>query len=437
MAFRIPNSLASFDAKLKITRANEVSEVSIQSTSRKLVAPLQKSQVASDEDLSRELSKNEPDLLSFIAVAFSYNIPIIELGLPTGLTALPGIPHNQRRSYCLGIGRSSILELHHLRDSEIKSLLQQQSAENFSPLVGLKMNVKSSLDSEALRALKQELRILGHVKLKHHENIVQVLFIGFDNAFNPILGLKFAEFGALHDVLLSRSLETNESLAFSLALDIATGLSALHACGIVHGDIKPGNVLVYKDPVRKAMAKIADFSDSMFVQDLVGRRWQPLGGTNSWRAPECFDGKSIYDPFKSDMYSFGLCVLAILAPGDVTAKGSPTACFLDRMLWDRDEREKEVREFKNLSDTGVINSANGWLDRYASNNATKGLSHLIALSCLNRVPERRMTSTSILTLISADRMNDSQSNRLREMSVALVPTCPFTVNSDAVLLTKQ
>ncbi|KAH9208697.1 kinase-like domain-containing protein, partial [Leptodontidium sp. 2 PMI_412] len=46
----------------------------------------------------------------------------------------------------------------------------------------------------------------------------------------------------------------------SIALNIARGLSALHQCGVIHGDMKPENVLIFYKP--ELHAKIADFSHS-------------------------------------------------------------------------------------------------------------------------------------------------------------------------------
>lgn len=43
--------------------------------------------------------------------------------------------------------------------------------------------------------------------------------------------------------------------------DVAAGLSALHGCGVVHGDVKLDNVPVFPDTTRStgALAKVADF----------------------------------------------------------------------------------------------------------------------------------------------------------------------------------
>lgn len=51
--------------------------------------------------------------------------------------------------------------------------------------------------------------------------------------------------------------------------DVASGLSALHTCGIVHGDIKLDTVLVSpsRDTPAKAIAKVADFGHAFVLND--------------------------------------------------------------------------------------------------------------------------------------------------------------------------
>jgi serine/threonine protein kinase len=58
--------------------------------------------------------------------------------------------------------------------------------------------------------------------------------------------------------------ERNSSLPFatkkSIALDIARGIAALHDSGVIHGDMKPENVLIFYIP--EFHAKITDFIHS-------------------------------------------------------------------------------------------------------------------------------------------------------------------------------
>lgn len=111
--------------------------------------------------------------------------------------------------------------------------------------------------------------------------------------------------------------------ALGFIADIADGLSALHMCGVVHGDLKPENVLLFDDPGEKGslIAKLGDFgfSNIDFLNEPV------RGRTEHWDAPERLDGcpESItveaenleWPKIACDVYSFGLIVGFIALEG--------------------------------------------------------------------------------------------------------------------------
>ncbi|KAF5565795.1 TKL kinase [Fusarium phyllophilum] len=109
-----------------------------------------------------------------------------------------------------------------------------------------------------------------------------------------------------------------------LTLDVAMGIRALHDCDIVHGDVKPDNVLIYgyftrdKDEDRHYLAKLADFGCALFKQDFEQQHEYYLG-TPRYNAPEICgwtkdtDEESlskkipVFTRYKAaDCYSFGL-----------------------------------------------------------------------------------------------------------------------------------
>lgn len=87
----------------------------------------------------------------------------------------------------------------------------------------------------------------------------------------------------------------------SIALDIARGLSALHQCGVIHGDMKPENVLIFFKP--ELHAKIADFSHSFLD---TGRTRKLVGGSYIYAAPEWRTSAPTGELLRTDIYSFGL-----------------------------------------------------------------------------------------------------------------------------------
>ena len=114
-----------------------------------------------------------------------------------------------------------------------------------------------------------------------------------------------------------------QKLAF--CIDVAHGLEALHACDIIHGDVKCENVLVFEDTPsdeglsnsqeRQLVCKLTDFGYSHLDASSNGFS---LGGSPPWNAPECFSGTyfKIETAKRTDVYSFGLLVWRLMLDGD-------------------------------------------------------------------------------------------------------------------------
>ena len=82
--------------------------------------------------------------------------------------------------------------------------------------------------------------------------------------------------------------------------------------GIVHGDIKPKNVLVFKDAVtRKITVKVADFGYSTLTVGQSGKVLLPK--SRPWNAPEHHFGElAAHEAKKTDVYSFGMLCFWLL-----------------------------------------------------------------------------------------------------------------------------
>ncbi|KXZ53260.1 hypothetical protein GPECTOR_7g1154 [Gonium pectorale] len=90
-------------------------------------------------------------------------------------------------------------------------------------------------------------------------------------------------------------------------LEVAQGMAHLHSAGLVHGDLKPANVLLKSNSrdVREFVAKVSDFGVTRAMADGVNQATVSTSdwGTVIYTAPEVFNGKA--GP-PSDVFSFGV-----------------------------------------------------------------------------------------------------------------------------------
>lgn len=131
-----------------------------------------------------------------------------------------------------------------------------------------------------LQSVLREVLIMCHPPLTHHPNIISLLGYGWSvekNQLSPFLSVEFATGGSLREYLK----ECPQSIRSKLILmgDVAAGLMALHRCGIVHGDLKADNVVIFSSLDRPSMsiAKVSDFGHSILVSSTPGRRTQYFG----------------------------------------------------------------------------------------------------------------------------------------------------------------
>ena len=222
--------------------------------------------------------------------------------------------------------------------------------------------VRQQQDSDSFfrsraKALMLELRTLAHARIRQHENIVKLLGLAWEtDQFDrtrkwPVFIMERATRGTLVDLLQPES-HYNLPTRLHLMLDITLGLEALHKCGIVQGDIKFENVLVFDNPDdgRPFVAKLADFGGAMF--DVLAPSTLP-SGTRPWNAPEWRDQLDMEELLLTDVYSLGFALWRILANGKhpFLEPGAPRSeAWLERadILKGNDETMRE--HFAKLSE---------------------------------------------------------------------------------------
>ena len=120
-------------------------------------------------------------------------------------------------------------------------------------------------DERGLRRFEQEAHAASAL---NHPNILTIYEFGQADGLHFIAS-EFIEGATLRQKMAGGRLELNT--AIDIAIQIASALSAAHACGIVHRDIKPDNVIVRSDGI----VKVLDFGIAKLSEKRVGRDDSP------------------------------------------------------------------------------------------------------------------------------------------------------------------
>ncbi|KAG7402621.1 Ankyrin-1 [Fusarium oxysporum f. sp. raphani] len=173
--------------------------------------------------------------------------------------------------------------------------------------------------SGLLKSLLREMRVMNHPWCKAHPNFVELLGISWDavtsdggiSSYRPAMIVELADptTPQLRDLVKSSRYPLDlkdQRMMFDLLTDIAEGVTMLHAMKIVHGDLKPDNILLFRTKDR-LVAKLSDFGFCSPFTDIEYK----IGGTPYWNAPECMpDAPEELRAFRKtitrDLYSFGL-----------------------------------------------------------------------------------------------------------------------------------
>jgi serine/threonine-protein kinase len=139
-----------------------------------------------------------------------------------------------------------------------------------------------------------------------HPNIVSIYYIGEDNG-NPYFVMEYVTGKSLSTMLAEEKRIANPRAA-QLILQAAHGLAAAHDKGIIHRDIKPGNLMLDE----RGMVKIADFGLALPVAaDTKLTATGMLVGTPGYLAPEQCRGEVV--DHRTDIYALGITFYELLS----------------------------------------------------------------------------------------------------------------------------
>lgn len=120
-----------------------------------------------------------------------------------------------------------------------------------------------------------------------------------------------------------------------IGLQTAAGLAAAHAQGVIHRDVKPGNILIDESTGR---VKLTDFGLARCVEDLGLTRTGYAAGTPLYMSPEQATGQKVDE--RSDLFSLG-AVLYEMCAGSLPFRGNTPFAVLKQIT---DNAARPVRE---------------------------------------------------------------------------------------------
>ncbi len=160
-----------------------------------------------------------------------------------------------------------------------------------------------------------------------HPNIVGVIDC-IDDARGLFIVMEFAEGASMDRVMAENDCAWGTMKTIAIMRDVAQALQAIHAAGVVHRDLKPGNIML----AQSGPARVCDFGLATLVADP-----EALGmGTAQYMAPELF-GEGQVDG-RADIYALGMLAYQLLA-GPVIYEKTFRAIL-------RDQRHQAMRWMK-------------------------------------------------------------------------------------------
>jgi tRNA A-37 threonylcarbamoyl transferase component Bud32 len=158
-----------------------------------------------------------------------------------------------------------------------------------------------SADPAEIRRLEEEARATAAVNDPH---VVQVFSSGTDHG-QFYLVMELVDRGSLDDRMAEQG-RLPEAQVLDTGIQVARGLRAAHEKGLIHRDVKPGNILFSSEQT----AKIGDFGLAVAAEQNAQAQ-NEIWGTPYYVAPERLNNEP--EDFRSDIYSLGATLYHAIA----------------------------------------------------------------------------------------------------------------------------
>ncbi|KAL2038550.1 hypothetical protein N7G274_008597 [Stereocaulon virgatum] len=269
---------------------------------------------------------------------------------------------------------------------------------------------------EIFQSLMDEITVLSHPWIRGHPNIAQLQGVCWDISDGnvwPVLVFEKSQFGDLFEFArlpVGRELNLNERL--ELCIGIGKAVVHMHSRGIVHGDLKPQNILIFKDHTGTYTAKVTDFGYSSQYADDENTIGMPISWP--WNAPEHTRLNQRWTPSearKMDYFSFGMLCLWVLF--EKSLSGATTLLentgFESSSMPLRFDREQSIAVLEEFRREERLTSLARQLleaERCLSNEKKYPIGEFFS-SILNQNPEKRDVNIGGLFDVSSQSRTES------------------------------
>ena len=159
-------------------------------------------------------------------------------------------------------------------------------------------------DDELRERFAREARSAASLR---HNNIVTIYDVGEDEG-KPFLAMEFIDGESMAELIRRRG-ATDVEKRLRLMIDLCSGLGYAHRNGIIHRDIKPGNLMITSE----GPLKILDFGLARITTDGTSTGLTTAGsilGTPHYMSPEQIEGRPVDQ--RSDIFAVGLVLYELL-----------------------------------------------------------------------------------------------------------------------------
>lgn len=163
------------------------------------------------------------------------------------------------------------------------------------------LRLQSLSDERTVKRFEREAELLQHL---NHPRIVQVFFSGTTKRNQPYFVMDYLTGENLASIFKERG-ALSAARVRDIFSQVCGAVDHAHRCGVVHRDLKPGNIMITRDESGKDLVKVVDFGIARFEQEAqrltrMGEVW----GSPIYMSPEQCMGAQL--DTRSDIYSIGV-----------------------------------------------------------------------------------------------------------------------------------